>query len=79
MGTLINVISIIHVIISVFLIIVVLMQSGKTAGLSGSIAGGAESFFGKNKGRTIDGILSKWTTVVAVLFIITSVALSVLK
>ena len=79
MGTLINVISIIHVIVSVFLIIVVLMQSGKTAGLSGSIAGGAESFFGKNKGRTIDGILSKWTTVVAVLFIITSVALSVLK
>ncbi len=79
MGTLKNVISIIHVIISVFLIIVVLMQSGKTAGLSGSIAGGAESFFGKNKGRTIDGILSKWTTVVAVLFIITSVALSVLK
>lgn len=79
MGTLINVISIIHVIISVFLIIVVLMQSGKTAGLSGSIAGGAESFFGKNKGRTIDGILSKWTTVVAVLFIITSVVLSVLK
>ncbi|MBR4030932.1 MAG: preprotein translocase subunit SecG [Clostridia bacterium] len=79
MGTLINVVSVIHVIISVFLIVVVLMQSGKTAGLSGSIAGGAESFFGKNKGRTIDGILSKWTSVVAVLFVVTSVALSLLK
>lgn len=79
MGTLINVVSVIHVIVSVFLIVVVLMQSGKSAGLSGSIAGGAESFFGKNKGRTIDGILSKWTSVVAVLFIVTSVALSLLK
>lgn len=79
MGTLITVISIVHIIISLFLIVVVLLQSGKTAGLSGSIAGGAESFFGKNKGRTIDGILSKWTSVVAVLFIITSVALTMLK
>lgn len=79
MDTLITVISIVHIIISLFLIVVVLLQSGKTAGLSGSIAGGAESFFGKNKGRTIDGILSKWTSVVAVLFIITSVALTMLK
>ncbi len=79
MDTLVTIISIVHIIISVFLIAVVLLQSGKTAGLSGSIAGGAESFFGKNKGRTIDGILSKWTTVVAILFIITSVALTLLK
>lgn len=79
MGTLITVISVLHIIIAVFLILVVLLQSGKTAGLSGSIAGGAESFFGKNKGRTIDAILSKWTSVVAVLFIVTSVALTLLK
>ena len=71
--------SVLHIVISVILILVVLFQSGKSAGLSGSIAGGAESFFGKNKGRTIDGILSKVTTVVAVLFIITSVALTLLK
>ena len=79
MGVLITVISIVHILIALFLIVVVLLQSGKTAGLSGSIAGGAESFFGKNKGRTIDGILSKWTKVVAVLFIVTSVALTLLK
>ncbi|MBQ7039001.1 MAG: preprotein translocase subunit SecG [Clostridia bacterium] len=79
MGALITVISVLHIIIAVFLIVVVLLQSGKTAGLSGSIAGGAESFFGKNKGRTIDAILSKWTSVVAVLFIVTSVALTLLK
>lgn len=79
MNTLITIISVLHILIAIFLIAVVLLQSGKTAGLSGSIAGGAESFFGKNKGRTIDGILSKWTTVVAILFIITSVALTLLK
>ena len=79
MNALITVISVLHILISLFLIVVVLLQSGKTAGLSGSIAGGAESFFGKNKGRTIDAILGKWTSVVAVLFIITSVALTLLK
>lgn len=79
MNALITVISVLHILISLFLIVVVLLQSGKTAGLSGSIAGGAESFFGKNKSRTIDAILGKWTSVVAVLFIITSVALTLLK
>ena len=69
---------IVHIIIAIVLITIVLMQSGKSAGLSGSISGGAETFFGKNKGRTIDGILSKCTSVVAILFIITSVVLSLI-
>ena len=68
-------VQILHVIIALVLIVVVLFQSGKSAGLSGSIAGGADTFFGKNKGRTIDAILSKWTSVVAILFLITSIAL----
>lgn len=66
----------IHIFVSVVLIAIVLLQSGRQAGLSGSIAGGAETFFGKNKGRTIDAILGKWTSVVAIVFIITSVLLS---
>ena len=69
--------TICQIIITIALIVMVLMQSGKTQGLSGSIAGGAETFFGKNKGKTIDGILSKITAVVAILFIVCSVALSV--
>ncbi len=68
-------VQIVHVILAVVLIVVVLFQSGKTAGLSGAIAGGADTFFGKNKGRTIDAILKKWTSVVAILFLITSIAL----
>lgn len=71
------VITILHIIFSLSLIVIVLLQSGKQAGLSGSIAGGAETFFGKNKGRTIDAILSKYTLVAAIGFIITSVVLQV--
>ncbi len=67
---------IIHVVISVILVVTVLMQHGKQQGLSGAIAGGAETFFGKNKGRTVDAILKKITAVVAVLFIISSLALT---
>lgn len=71
-----NVLIVIHVIISVILIAVVLLQHGKQQGLSGSIAGGAETFFGKNKGRTIDAMLKKFTSVFAALFIISSVTLA---
>ena len=61
--------TIIHVVISLVLVVVVLMQHGKQQGLSGAIAGGAETFFGKNKGRTIDAMLKKFTAVLAVLFV----------
>ena len=71
-----TVLIIIHIILSLALIIAVLMQHGKQQGLSGAIAGGAETFFGKNKGRTVDAMLKKFTSVVAALFIISSVALA---
>ncbi len=68
---------IIHILISVILIVSVLMQHGKQQGLSGAIAGGAETFFGKNKGKTLDGILQKVTSVVAILFVVSSIVLVV--
>ena len=71
-------VNIFHILFCVSLIVIVLLQSGKQAGLSGAIAGGAETFFGKNKGRTIDSMLSKWTTVAAIGFLITSIALQLL-
>ena len=70
-----TVVRIIHLILSLILIAVVLLQSGKAQGLSGAIAGGSETFFGKNKGRTIDAILSKWTSVVAIACLVTSIVL----
>ncbi len=62
-----------HVLLSIALIATVLLQSGRSAGLSGAIAGGAEVLFGKKKG--LDEFLGKLTTVVAVLFAITSMVL----
>lgn len=68
---------VIHVVISIALIAVVLMQHGKQSGMSGAIAGGAETFFGRNKGRTIDAMLKKVTAVIAILFIASSITLAV--
>lgn len=55
--------------VSLFLIVAVLLQSSKSHGLSGTIAGGAETFFGKSKAQTLDKKLSVLTAVVAVVFV----------
>ncbi|MFO7636254.1 MAG: preprotein translocase subunit SecG [Clostridia bacterium] len=78
MGALSIVVGILQVLIAIAIIVVVLLQSGKASGLSGSIAGGAETFFGKNKGRTIDSMLEKYTGYIAVGFLITSIFLYIL-
>lgn len=62
--------GIILMVAAVFLIIAVLMQSGKSHNLSGTIAGGAETFFGKTKGKAVDKLLSKLTTIIAVCFVV---------
>lgn len=61
-------IGIILIIAAIFLVVAVLMQNGKDHNLSGTIAGGAETFFGKTKGSTLDKKLSKLTTIVAIVF-----------
>ena len=60
---------------SVILIASVLLQSGNSAGLSGSIAGGAEQLFGKKKGRGYEAMLEKLTPVAAVLFVVLSLVI----
>ena len=64
------VIGIILLVFAVFLIVAVLMQQGKSHNLSGTIAGGAETFFGKSKAQTINKKLSVLTTVVAIVFVL---------
>ncbi len=71
--------GIILLVAAVFLIVSVLMQSGKSHNLSGSIAGGAETFFGKTKGKTIDKILSKVTSIVAVAFVLLVIVVYVIQ
>ncbi|WP_282627087.1 preprotein translocase subunit SecG [Bacillus subtilis] len=64
------------VIVSIALIIVVLLQSSKSAGLSGAISGGAEQLFGKQKARGLDLILHRITVVLGVLFFVLTIALA---
>jgi preprotein translocase subunit SecG len=64
------------VIVSLALIVVVLLQSGKSAGLSGAISGGAEQLFGKQKARGMDLVLHRVTIVLAVLFFILAIAVT---
>ena len=73
------VLGIFLLIAAVFLIVAVLMQDGKDHRLSGTIAGGAETFFGKNKGSTIDKVLSKVTSIVAVVFCLIVVAMYIFQ
>ena len=67
------------VLASLVLIASILLQSGKQAGLSGDIAGGAESIWGKNKGRSFEGKLEKATTISAIVFVIAALALAAIK
>ena len=52
------------------------MQEGKSAGLSGAINGVADTYWGKNKGRSMEGTLEKITKILAALFIIFSIVLA---
>lgn len=70
------VLTILQVIVSIGLIVTVLLQSGRSAGISGAIAGGAESFFGKKKG--IDPLMSKLSMVMASAFLLLTLLLSVI-
>lgn len=64
---------------SIILIASVLLQSGSSAGLSGSIAGGAEQLFGKKKSKGYEAILAKVTSIAAVLFVVLSIALVMME
>ncbi len=70
--------TVLLVIVSIALIAVVLLQSGKSAGLSGAISGGAEQLFGKQKARGIDLVLHRITIVLSVLFFGLTIALAYL-
>lgn len=63
------IIGILALVVSAVLIAVVLLQHGRSAYL-GTVSGGSETFFGKNKGRSIDRILYRWTGVIAIVFVL---------
>ncbi|MDF2474274.1 MAG: preprotein translocase, SecG subunit [Anaerocolumna sp.] len=71
-------VSIVYVIVCIALVVVVLMQEGKSAGLSGAINGVADTYWGKNKGRSMEGALVKITRALAAAFIVLSVVLNII-
>ncbi len=74
-----TVVTVILVISALVLIASILLQSGKSAGLSGSIGGGAEQLMGKNKARGYDKLFDRITKVAAVTFIVSALALVVIQ
>lgn len=76
MGILRTVLTVLFVLICIVITVVVLLQEGKSAGLSGSISGAAESYWGKNKGRSMEGKLEKITKILVVAFFIVAIVLN---
>ncbi|MBD5530370.1 MAG: preprotein translocase subunit SecG [Lachnospiraceae bacterium] len=75
MGALRVILTVLFIFDCVALVVVVLMQEGKAAGL-GAISGAAETYWGKNKGRSMEGMLVKVTKVLAVGFILLAAVLN---
>lgn len=69
------IVTALYVVICIALTVVVIMQEGKSAGL-GAISGMADTYWGKNKGRSMEGKLELITKVLATLFIVISLVLN---
>lgn len=72
------VLAILSIVVALIIIVLVLLQESKQQGLSGAIAGAADSFFGKNKGRTMEARLVKYTKVAATIFFVLALVSSLL-
>ena len=76
MSALTIVLTVIQVLTGIALTVIVLFQSGKSAGLSGAIAGGADTFLSKGKAKSLDAKLAKATKWVALAFVVLTLALN---
>ena len=78
MSTLTIIFTILQVLSGLAVMVIVLMQSGKSAGLSGAISGGADTFFGKGKAKTLDAKLAKLTKWFALAFVLLTLVLNLI-
>lgn len=72
------VIGILVMIVSIIIIGAVLLQQGRRAGINGAISGGADTFLSKNKARTFDATLARWTKYVAILFFVLALVANII-
>ena len=74
-----NIVTIVYVINCLVLIVIALMQSKDDEGASGAVVGGASSsFYEKNKGRTKEGMLKRWTIILGITFVLLTIVLGIL-
>ena len=73
MGALEIVLGIVLILVSLIVIGVILLQQGRRSGINGAISGGADTFLSKNKARTVDASLARWTKYIAVLFFVLAI------
>ena len=76
MAVLKTVLTVVFIIICIALTVILLLQEGKSAGL-GAISGAADTYWGKNKGRSMEGMLVKVTRVLVILFLLISIVLNI--
>ena len=74
--TLLRVLTVVFMIVCLIITVLILLQEGKQAGLTGAISGAADTYWGKNKGRSMEGKLEKATKICVVLFFVLSVILN---
>ena len=69
-------VEVVFIIVCIFLTVVILLQEGKSAGL-GAISGAADTYWGKNKGRSMEGMLVKLTRLGVILFLVLAAVLNI--
>ena len=76
MAVLKTIVEVVFIIVCIFLTVVILLQEGKSAGL-GAISGAADTYWGKNKGRSMEGMLVKLTSLGVILFLVLAAVLNI--
>ena len=71
-----TIVEVVFIIVCIFLTVVILLQEGKSAGL-GAISGAADTYWGKNKGRSMEGMLVKLTRLGVILFLVLAAVLNI--
>ena len=72
------IVGVLILILSIIIIAVVLLQQGRRAGITGAISGGADTFLSKNKARTVDASLARWTKYIAIGFFVLVIVANVI-
>ena len=72
------ILGILVIIVSLVIIAAVVLQQGRRAGINGAISGGADTFLSKNKARTLDAFLARWTKYFAIIFFVLAIVANVI-